>query len=75
MKAFTRRALLVGTGAVLGVAGSRYLANEPISPGLSFPPKTDAAGSTVLNDASLLSPTRVAKHLVLKRDPSDQLIA
>ncbi len=75
MKAFTRRALLVGTGAVLGVAGSRYLDNEPMLRGLPFPPKVNAAGAKVLNDASLLNPTRVAKHLVMQHDPKDELIA
>ena len=65
----------MGTGAVLGAGGAWHFANEKTTPGQPFPARMDAGSGTVLNDASLLSPTRVAKHIVMKSDPTDELIA
>lgn len=75
MSAFTRRSLLLGTGAAVGVIGTRYLANEDVSAGLPVPQdKVSAAGKLVLNDASKLSPTPVYKHITLKEAPEAKLI-
>ena len=70
---FSRRALLVGAGAVAGAAGTYYATRETIPNGSPFP--AAETGIQVLNDASLLSPTKVAKHIVLEADPKDALIA
>ena len=76
----TRRALLFGMGAAAGIACTRYLSNEVISPGLPFPPKSSLTKSSVgknkivLNDASLLSPTHVSRHIIIKQAPKKQLI-
>ncbi|MGJ5617885.1 FAD-binding oxidoreductase [Sulfitobacter sp. MF3-043] len=74
MKNWTRRAALLGSGAVLGALGYRGLA--------SHNPTLDGAGSTAtanppgtLNDASLLSQTSVHKHIILKDDPGETLVA
>jgi len=72
MGAFTRRSLLLGAGAAVGIAGSRWWSNENIPAGQPFP-ATNASG-TVLNDASLLSPTPVHKHIVKSDDPSEAFI-
>lgn len=74
MKAISRRTLLLGAGAAVGAGGTHYLTKETLSPGLPYPDGSAPGTDTVLNDASLLSPTPVAKHLVLKSDPSDALI-
>ena len=76
MSKFTRRALLLGSGAAVGIAGTRYLSNEVIPTGISVPPANPAgAGKIILNDASLLSPTSVAKHIVMKETPDAKLIS
>ncbi len=77
MGKITRRGLLVGAGAGLGALGTRYLYTTPIPNGLPFPtlPKDSAGDAQLLNDAGELSPTRVAKHLVLKDRPDDALLA
>ncbi len=74
MKNWTRRAALLGSGALLGALGYRSLA--------SHNPTLDGAGKTVavnpagtLNDASLLSRTPVHKHIILKDDPGESLVA
>lgn len=74
MKTISRRALLLGAGAAIGAGGTRYLTNETLSPGLPFPGESASGSATILNDASLLSPTPVAKHLVMKTNPGDELI-
>ena len=74
MSAFTRRSLLLGTGAIGGIAGTRYLINEDISNGVSYEPVIKPSdGAIILNDASRLSPTSVQKHIVLKAPPEDEL--
>ncbi|MGI9406409.1 MAG: FAD-binding protein [Hyphomicrobiaceae bacterium] len=75
MKAVTRRSLLAGTGAVLG-AGAMYGYSRRAQPaGPVYPKPVDAGTDTVLNDASLLNPTRVARHLTMPNDPNAELVA
>lgn len=73
MGRLTRRALLLGTGAVIGAYAASRLA--PWRDTLDGVPLTGPATDGMLNDASLLSPTPVAKHIVLTEDPGDALIA
>lgn len=73
LKNITRRSLLVGTGATIGIAGTSYLSNEKIPFGARFP-KT-IVGNNILNDASLLSPTNVSKHIILKDNSKEKTIA
>jgi hypothetical protein len=73
--AFTRRVALFGLGAVAGAAGMRWLGpRAPVldGAGVIVPP---APGDTLMNDASLLSPTPVARHVVLTEDPGEALVA
>ena len=74
MAKWTRRALLAGGGAVVGAGVTASLLREDIPPGTRLPVVPDAAGGTVLDDASLLNPTRVARHLVMREQPDDALI-
>jgi len=73
MGRLSRRALLLGSGAVVGwlgakalapalsdLTGTRSLAHEP------------AAGT--LNDASMLSETPVSAHVIVKEDPGEVLV-
>lgn len=73
MAGFTRRALLLGTGAAIGVAGTRYFtAQNPSLDGTrSLIP---AVGEGTLNDASLLSETPIYKHTMLTEDPGEALV-
>ncbi|WP_394197799.1 FAD-binding protein [Litoreibacter albidus] len=59
----TRRAFLLGTGALAGAYVTRkyYTTPDPSGPLLG----TVSGDPLILNDASELSPTRVAKHLTL----------
>ncbi|WP_210528612.1 FAD-binding oxidoreductase [Rubellimicrobium arenae] len=73
---WTRRTFLLGmagaAGAGLGIAGTRGLAPDPVDrAGLITP----AGGDGVLNDASLLSETPVARHLLCREDPGQALVA
>ncbi|MBV7407975.1 FAD-binding protein [Maritimibacter sp. DP1N21-5] len=72
--AITRRALLLGTGAALGY-GAAWLtgAKLPVFDGVAL--IEPAAGDTVLNDASTLSATPVAKHVVLRDGPGEALVS
>ncbi|AUH33376.1 FAD-binding protein [Paracoccus tegillarcae] len=73
MGRFTRRALLLGTGAIIGAYAANRLAPwHDTSHGVAQIGETPAGW---LNDASLLSPTPVAKHIVLSEDPGEALIA
>ena len=66
----TRRAWLLGAGAGVGALVARQCAPTN-HPGPPFPPADAGAaadGSVILNDASLLSPTRVASHLTIRDD-------
>lgn len=76
MGAFTRRSLLIGTAAAAGALGTRYLYSTAAPTGVKFPADGTAAGTgdTVLNDASELSPTRVAKHITVTQRPDENLI-
>lgn len=73
MGRLTRRALLFGSGAAFGwIAGTRLAPWRNALDGVALVPAT---GAQMLNDASQLSATRVAKHIVLTEDPGAQLIA
>lgn len=75
MKKLTRRCLLIGAGALGGAVASRAWTEEPAAGGVRLPlagnalPGGSNAPGTVLNDASLLNPTRVARHLVMHEPP------
>jgi len=74
MRAFTRRAALLGAGAAAGWWASGQLRpNLPVYDGTS--PIAQARGETVLNDASGLSATPVHKHLILSENADDSLIS
>ncbi len=73
MKTLTRRTLLLATGAVLGAGGYRSFSNEKIPFGEPFPKGRPGGSETILNDASLLNPTPVTKHLVVSDDPAKAL--
>lgn len=74
MRAFTRRAALVGAGAAAGWwASGKLRSNLPVYDGTS--PIAQATGETVLNDASGLSATPVHKHLILSENADERLIA
>ncbi|TAG18732.1 MAG: FAD-binding oxidoreductase, partial [Rhodobacterales bacterium] len=72
--ALTRRAALLGAGAAVGVAGSRWMgASNPSLDGVQI--MSPAAGEATLNDASLLSETPIFKHVIVKEPPGDSLVA
>ena len=63
-RGWTRRAALLGTGAVVGALGARaWVPALPDATALAYLPETTPPG--MLNDASLLSPTPVASHSTL----------
>ncbi|SLN10995.1 putative xylitol oxidase [Roseovarius albus] len=74
MKTFTRRAALIGGGAVLGGwAVRRFSASNPVLDGTqSIASKGNAQ---TLNDASGLSETPIFRHSILREDPNETLIA
>ena len=74
MGKFTRRSLLFGTGVAAGFVGTRLFSGETIPFGEDFPDKATSPDPDLLNDASLLSPTRVARHMVIEDDPADALV-
>ena len=67
MSTFTRRSLLLGTGATVGAIGTGYLVNENVSFGLPVPQESISAGSK-------LSPTPIYKHITLSEAPETKLI-
>lgn len=70
--ALTRRAVLFGSGAAVGVAASRYFrAHNPVLPPALIGHSTPAG---MMNDASLLSATPVHRHTTLSQAPGDALI-
>ena len=72
MMRLTRRALLFASGSVVGGLAVRGLA--PHSPSLAgIAPVAAQAGT--LNDASLLSETPVFRHIVIRDDPGEALVA
>lgn len=73
MGKLTRRALLFAGGAAAGGYAAHRLGGETIGFGEAFPegmPSVDP----MLNDASHLSPTRVASHILLNDDRRDALV-
>jgi FAD/FMN-containing dehydrogenase len=72
MRPITRRGLLVGSGALAGVAAVKLLPDGPRSVGAVLP--TEGPDAAVLNDASELNPVRVAKHITIVQSPDDALI-
>lgn len=71
---FTRRIALFGAGAAAGALGYRGLAGR--NPSLDGTQTTATEGGEgTLNDASLLSETPIHKHIILKEDPGDALVA
>jgi FAD/FMN-containing dehydrogenase len=69
----TRRGLLLGTGAVLGAVGTRWIGSGgPSIDGLGM--IQPAGGEGVLNDASLLSETPVFRHRIVT-EQGDALVA
>jgi FAD/FMN-containing dehydrogenase len=63
MARLTRRAALLGTGALIGGwASRRFGPNLPLQPATTTIP---VSGESILNDASGLNPTPVHKHLVM----------
>ncbi len=74
MAGFGRRVLLAGAGAVAGAAAVHYLGRETIGAGAPFPTSIEGSPDTLLNDASLLSPTKVAKHRTVTDTRRDTLV-
>ncbi len=74
MAGFTRRALLVGAGAAAGGLTAHYGMRETIGVGQTLPVAVSEGGGALLDDASQLSPTRVARHLILTDDRRDVLV-
>jgi FAD/FMN-containing dehydrogenase len=74
MGKLTRRGLLLGAGAGMGALGTRYLYETPIQAGLPFP-APGAHDTAILNDAGELSPTVVAKHVIMSGNPDEALLA
>src|SRR5687768_1829204 len=70
--AWTRRAVLLGAGAVAGAAAARAVTAPSLAGAGLLAPR---GGQGVLNDASLLSETPVASHVVLREDPGEALVA
>lgn len=73
MKRWTRRTLLAGAGAVAGASAFNLAASEAPTSGTAFPTEPPGTG-TVLNDASEMSPVRVARHIVVDQSPDDAFI-
>lgn len=65
MSTNTRRAFLLGTGAILGGWGTRKFYTDPSPVGAYQLSSPDTRN--VLNDASELSPTQIAKHLIINK--------
>ena len=75
MNNITRRSLLVGAGAVAGATAYAAWDRETIPSGVPYPATDSAATGTILNDASLLSPTPVARHLTMSDAPDAKLLS
>ena len=74
MAGLTRRALLLGTGAVLGSLGTRAIA--PGLPGLAGVASVAVSPTDGrLNDASGLSDTPIFRHITLSDNPGEALVA
>lgn len=77
MRKLTRRGILLGSGVALGALGSHLLHTtaEPARPAFRSSDETQSGTGLVLNDASELSQTPVARHLTLAQDPQAEFIA
>ena len=73
MKPLTRRSLLFAAGAVVGAGGYGWFAREKVPFGEPYPASRPGGSDTILNDASLLNPTPVARHLTIGDDPAKAL--
>ncbi|WP_348519688.1 FAD-binding oxidoreductase [Aureimonas sp. ME7] len=69
--ALTRRALLVGAGAVAGAGATVALGSEEVFSGR--PAVVPDADPNLLNDASGLSPVRVARHVTVETGGEEAL--
>ncbi|MBP1856821.1 FAD-binding oxidoreductase [Rhizobium herbae] len=75
MGRLTRRALVAGASAGLGVYAGRTLLAPTSASGPVFPaPMAAQNGGIVLNDASELLPTSVARHITVTADPVTQTV-
>lgn len=73
MRKITRRAALLGGGAVLGYAAAELTGRKlPVYDGTRT--LTIPTGDAILNDASTLSATPVHKHVTLSDDPTTSLV-
>lgn len=73
-KTLTRRAALLGGGAVMGGLVTKAMSpSNPTLDGTRFIKPTSASGT--LNDASGLSETPIFRHIMVQDDPGTQLIA
>ena len=71
----TRRALLAGVSAGIGLYAGRTLLAPTSATGPVFPAEAQAEdGAILLNDSSELSPTPVAKHVVVTADPRGEAV-
>lgn len=64
MGKWTRRGLLAGASGAAGLALGRFALAPSNDPGPAYPSVPAGTGGAVLDDASELSPTRVARHVV-----------
>jgi FAD/FMN-containing dehydrogenase len=72
MKTLTRRTLLAGTGVVAGAAATRALYETGAA---IYPPYPDTSvDPLLLNDASELSPVKVAQHKQLTAPPDEAFV-
>jgi FAD/FMN-containing dehydrogenase len=71
----SRRGLLVAGGAAGGALATRALYTTPIPFGQSYPETSaDTQNALLLNDASELSPIKVAQHITLTEKPDAAMI-
>lgn len=75
MNKITRRSLLAGAGAVVGAGIYGFSDRQAIPAGMAFPQPQAAGTGTILNDASLLNPTPVARHLTISEPPEAKLLS
>lgn len=74
MKKILRRTFLAGAGGVVGWTAAKTLGGQlPVYDGTTR--LKPMSGKGFLNDASGLSSTPIHKHIILKNDPGDALIA
>jgi FAD/FMN-containing dehydrogenase len=72
--AFTRRTVLLGSGAAIGALAARHVGTQlPVPDGVDV--IRPEGGTATLNDASRLSETPIHKHIILREDPGEALLA